>query len=141
MTFSATDHDAVSQFIRECGAGVIATLGDDGRPQAAFVGIAVASDGTIVLDANVSSRKVANVEARPEVAIAITGSDVSVQVEGHARVTRDSERERLGEVYNSQFPGSRALDDGFCVIAVDVNWVRVYDARIQPPHVSEATWR
>ena len=141
MSFSATDHEAVTRFIRHCGAGVIATLGDDGRPQAAFVGLAVAPDGTVVLDAAESSRKVANIMARPEVAIAITGDDVSVQVEGQARVAGGAERERRGEEYAEQFPGSRALESGFSVIAVDVHWVRVYDARTRPPHVSEASWR
>lgn len=141
MSITATDHDAVTRFVRQCEAGVIATLGDDGRPQAAFVGLAMAADGTIVLDAAASSRKVANIEARPEVAIAITGDDVSVQLEGRARVTHGAERDRLGEQYNQQFPGSRALEAGFAVIVVEVHWVRVYDARTRPPQVTEASWR
>jgi hypothetical protein len=55
-------------------------------------------------------------------------------------VTRDEERWRLGEVYSDRFPGSRALDEGFAVLAVDVDWVRVYDAGVHPSHVAETFW-
>jgi PPOX class probable F420-dependent enzyme len=140
MSIAAADRAAVAHFVRTCGDGVVATVGPDGEPQAAFVGLTATDDGVLVFDATSSSRKVANIAQRPRVAVAVTGADVSVQLEGRARVTRDEERWRLGEVYSDRFPGSRALDEGFVVVAVDVEWVRVHDAGVHPPHLAEASW-
>jgi pyridoxine/pyridoxamine 5'-phosphate oxidase len=140
MSIDAADRSAVAHFVRTCGDGVVATVGPDGEPQAAFVGLTATDDGVLVFDATSGSRKVANIGQRPRIAVAVTGADVSVQLEGRARVTRDEERWRLGEVYSDRFPGSRALDEGFAVLAVDVDWVRVYDAGVHPPHVAETFW-
>lgn len=140
MTIDASDRAAVAHFIRVCGSGVVASIGADGTPQAAYVGVTATDDGVLVFDARSDSRKVANIRERPSVALAVTGADTSVQLEGRARVTRDEERWRLGEVYSERFPGSRALDAGFEVVAVEVRWVRVYDAGEHPSRVAEANW-
>lgn len=140
MTIQASDRAAVAHFIRVCGSGVVASIGADGAPQAAYVGLTATDDGVLVFDATSDSRKVGNIRVRPQVALAVTGADTSVQVEGRARIARDEERWRLGEVYSERFPGSRALDVGFEVVVVDVHWVRVYDAGEHPPRVVEATW-
>ncbi|MGQ7313315.1 pyridoxamine 5'-phosphate oxidase family protein [Microbacterium arabinogalactanolyticum] len=140
MTFDAADRSAVTWFVLNCGAGVVASIGRDAGPQAAFVGLTATDDGLLVLDALESSRKVANIAARPEVAVVVTEGDVTVQLEGRARVSVDDERRRLGAAYDERFPGSRALDEGFVVIAVEVRWVRVYDAGTNPPRVTESDW-
>lgn len=140
MSIDAADRSAVAHFVRTCGAGVVATVGADAEPQAAYVGLTATDAGLLVFDATERSRKVANITARPKTAIAVTGGDVTMQFEGRARVTRDEERWRLGEAYSERFPGSRALDEGFVLIAVEVAWVRVYDAETHPPHVSESAW-
>ena len=140
MSIEAGDRSAVAHFIRVCGSGVVATIGADGEPQAAFVGLHAGDDGMIVFDAPAGSRKVGNISRDPRIAIAVTGADMTVQLEGRARATHDEERWRLGEAYSRRFPGSRALDDGFALIAVEVHWVRVYDAAAHPPHLSEADW-
>ncbi|MEJ1086752.1 pyridoxamine 5'-phosphate oxidase family protein [Microbacterium sp. Mu-80] len=139
MSIEAADRAAVAHFIRVCGSGVVATIGAAGEPQAAYVGIHAHDDGVIVFDAQADSRKVSNITRDPRIAIAVTG-DMTVQLEGRARVTHDEERWRLGEAYSQRFPGSRALDEGFVLLAVDVHWARVYDAGAHPPHVSEADW-
>lgn len=140
MSIDAADRAAVAHFIRVCGAGVVATIGPRGEPQAAYVGVTAEDSGVVVFDAMMDSRKVANIMERPAVAIAVTGADITVQLEGLARITRDEERWRLGESYSERFPASRALDIGFALIAVDVEWARVYDAGEHPPHVTEARW-
>lgn len=140
MSIDAADRSAVAHFVRTCGDGVVATVGPDGEPQSAFVGMTATPDGVLIFDAAVGSRKVANIAQRPRVAVAVTGADVTVQLEGRARLTRDDERGRLGKVHTDRFPDSRALDEGFEVLAVDVEWVRVYDANTHPPHVAEASW-
>ncbi|WP_313356069.1 pyridoxamine 5'-phosphate oxidase family protein [Microbacterium sp.] len=141
MTIDASDRAAVAHFVRVCGSGVVASVGRDGAPQAAYVGLTATDEGVLIFDAARDSRKVGNIRERPNVAMAVTGADTSVQLEGRARITHDEERWRLGEVYCERFPDSRALDAGFEIIAVDVHWVRVYDAAEHPPRVVEAAWR
>ncbi|MFD5225874.1 pyridoxamine 5'-phosphate oxidase family protein [Microbacterium sp. NPDC058342] len=140
MSIDAADRAGVAHFVRVCGAGVVATVGADAEPQAAYVGLTATDDGTLVFDAADDSRKVANIAERPRVAVTVTGAETTVQFEGRARIARDEERWRLGETYCERFPGSRALDVGFAVVVVDVAWVRVYDAASRPPHVTESTW-
>jgi hypothetical protein len=65
---------------------------------------------------------------------------VTVQVEGDATIATGASRERHGAAYNEQLPGSRALDQGFCVVVVRPEWVRVYDASARPASVTEARW-
>lgn len=141
MTIRASDRAAVAHFIRVCGSGVVASVGRDGAPQAAYVGLTATDEGVLIFDAAGDSRTVGDIRERPQVAVAVTGADISVQLEGRARITRDEERRRLGEVYSERFPDSRALDDGFEILAVGVNWVRVHDAGEHPPRVDEAAWR
>jgi len=140
MTIDAADRSAVAHFVRVSGAGVVASIGPDAAPQAAYVGLTATDDGVLVFDAASDSRKVGNIRERARVAVAVTGADTTVQLEGEARVTHDEERWRLGEAYSERFPGSRALDAGFEVLAVEVRWVRVYDASAHPPRVVEAHW-
>lgn len=140
MSIEAADRAAVTRFIRMSGAGVVATVGPDGEPQAAYVGLTADADGTLVFDAIAESRKVRNISERPRVAVAVTDADTTVQLEGRARIAHDQERQRLGDVHGERFPTSRALDDGFAVLAVDVGWVRVYDAAAHPQHITEARW-
>ncbi|PYD01827.1 pyridoxamine 5'-phosphate oxidase family protein [Microbacterium esteraromaticum] len=141
MTIQASDRAAVAHFVRVCGSGVVASIGAGGEPQASYVGLTATDDGVLLFDATSDSRKVANIRERPRVALAVTGADTSVQLEGRARIAHDEERWRLGEVYSERFPGSRALDAGFELVVVDVHWVRVHDAAEHPPRVIEATWQ
>lgn len=140
MSFDAADLPAVVHFLRVCGAGVVATVGDDAEPQASYVALAATDEGVLVFDAASKSRKVGNIGARPRIAVAVTGAEISVQLEGTARVTEGAERRELGGFYSEEFPDSRAMDDGFVVIAVDVDWVRVCDAGVRPARTTEATW-
>ena len=140
MSIRPSDRAAVAHFVRVCGAGVVASIGADGTPQAAHVGLTASDDGVLIFDAAADSRKVANIGERAAVAVAVTGADISVQLEGLARIAKDEERWRLGEIYSERFPSSRVLDVGFVLVAVQPNWVRVYDASEHPARVSEAGW-
>lgn len=140
MSIEAGDRAQVAHFIRVCGSGVIATTGDDGAPQAARVTLTATADGVVLFDARTDSRKIANIERRPQVALVVTGGDVSVQLEGMARITWDDERVFLAEQHAQHHPGSRALADGFSLVAVDVRWARVYDSGAHPATTSEAHW-
>lgn len=141
MTFDPSDTAAFAAFVRAQGRAVIATVTPSGAPEAALVGMAALDDGTLIFDASDDSRKVHNLRERGRVAVVVgTEGDVTVQIEGVATVASGASRERHGAAYNAQFPGSRALDQGFAVVVVQPEWVRVYDASVQPAAVTEARW-
>ncbi|MDQ7877062.1 pyridoxamine 5'-phosphate oxidase family protein [Microbacterium sp. QXD-8] len=141
MTFDPSDTAAFAAFVRAQGRAVVATVAPSGAPEAALVGIAALDDGTLIFDASDDSRKVHNLRENGRVAVVIgTEGDMTVQVEGVATITSGASREQHGAAYNEQFPGSRALDQGFAVVVVRPEWVRVYDASAQPAVVTEARW-
>lgn len=142
MTMDLADRAAVVAFIRSEGRGVIATVDALGHPEAALIVIAALDDGTLIFDSPTDSRKVPNLAGNADVAIVIdTTGDISLQLEGSAWTASGAERVTYGEAYNAQFPGSRALQDDFSVVAVDIAWLRLYDASSTPGTVLEARWR
>lgn len=137
----AEDRAAVIAFVERAGRSVLATVAADGAPEASLVGIAAMPDGVLVADAADSARKLVNLRSEARIAIvAGTDGDVTVQIEGVARIAEGAERQELGAHYVRRFPGARALAPGFVVIAIEVRWVRVYDASTSPARVTEAIW-
>lgn len=142
MRFDPSDRSALAAFARHERRGVVATVYVDGLPEAALVGLASLDDGTLIFDSPRASRKIENLRHCSRVAVVIgTAGEISVQVEGDATpAIAGDDRVRLGAAYNAQFPGSRALADGFVVVGIRPTWVRVYDATTEPPTVAEASW-
>jgi general stress protein 26 len=141
VTFDPSDTAAFAAFVRAQGRAVVATVAPSGAPEAALVGMAALDDGTLIFDASDDSRKIHNLRENAHVAVvAGTEGDVTVQVEGVATIASGASRERHGAAYNEQLPGSRALDQGFAVVVVRPEWVRVYDATGRPASVTEARW-
>ncbi|MFE6997475.1 pyridoxamine 5'-phosphate oxidase family protein [Microbacterium sp. NPDC057659] len=132
------DPASIARFVDGIGCGVVATVSPDGAPEAALVGLAALDDGTLIFNTPDAARKVDNLRTTPRVAVVVTREDVSVQFEGSATITAGAERDRLGRAYERRFPGSRAFADGFLLVAVSPDWVRVYDAGVRPAQVAEA---
>lgn len=65
---------------------------------------------------------------------------MSLQVEGRADVLGGTDRIAYGQVFESQFPGSRALEADFALIRVVPDWLRYYDARPDSFRVAEGIW-
>jgi general stress protein 26 len=135
------DPASIARFVDGVGCGVVATVAAGGAPEAALVGLAALDDGTLIFNTPDAARKVDNLRAAPRVAVVVTREDVSVQLEGSATLVEGAELDRYGHAYAHRFPGSRAFADGFLVVAVRPDWVRVYDAGIRPAQVVEAVWR
>ena len=141
MTVDPGNRAAVAEFVRSQGLAVVATSDDRGWPEAALVGVAALEDGLLIFDSLVRSRKVNNLRFNSGVAVVagFTGG-VSLQLEGTATICSGEDRVKYGAEYNSQLPGSRALDEEFAVITIEVSWVRVYDATVKPALVRERAW-
>ena len=96
-------------------------------------GLAVADEGDVLFDSYTATRKVDNLRANPRAALVIGWDDgVSVQVEGSAEILWRIQCDACGKVYLAQFPGSRALADGFSLIRIVPDWLRQYDTRPDP---------
>lgn len=127
------DKRELIDFVRSTGLGVVASTGPDGSPQAALVGIASTDTAEIVFDAQATSRKVANIERDPRVAVVIGGwgDELTVQLEGDAEVVTGQDLERCQTFYLSQYPDGRqrARRPGIVYIRITPRWVRCSDFR------------
>lgn len=120
------------EFVHRRGLAVVATRGPNGAPQAALVGIAATDRGELVFDTARSSRKVANLQAFPRVALVIGWDDeITLQCEGHAEVITGAERERCLRAYLEQYPDGheRAEDPDIVLVRVELDWGRLSDYR------------
>lgn len=113
--------------------GVLSTLGPDGAPQATLVGFAVTTEGHLLLDAPVDSRKVANLGRDSRVAVVLGLGEVTVQGQGTARLPVD-EAEHAAWVaqYQAAFPQARADQPGMTVARVELSWIAGHDATTTP---------
>lgn len=107
--------------------GVLATIGPDGRPQAATMGIAVTPELEIVFDTVRRTRKYANLLRHPECCFVIGCSGAAtVQFEGEARELAGEDLERCRQVYFARHPDGpeRLAWEGIVYFAVRPRWIR-----------------
>lgn len=126
------DRAQLIEFVRRRGLAVIATLGPDGAPQAALVGIAATDRGELVFDTAAASRKCRNLEAFPRVAVVIGWDDeITLQCEGDADVLVGEERDRCLSAYLRQYPDGRerVRDPQIALVRVRPIWGRLSDYR------------
>ena len=126
------DEQGLVAFVRERGLAVVATRGPDGSPQAALVGMAATDRGELIFDTTTSSRKFANIERDPQVAVVIGWDDeVTVQVEGAADVLRGEDRDRGLAAYFQQYPDGRQRAESADIAHLRITpaWLRYSDYR------------
>jgi hypothetical protein len=105
------------------------------------VGIAVVPDLEVIFDALKSSRKSANLKARPACSLVVGGwsGEQTVQCEGEAFEPAGEERTRYLEIYFGVRPGGRERMQwpGITFFVVRPRWVRYSDFDQQPPLTEE----
>jgi uncharacterized pyridoxamine 5'-phosphate oxidase family protein len=120
-------------FVQERGLGVIATLGPQGTPQAAVVAVQATDAGEVLFGTERRSRKFANIQRRPDVALAIGWGDdeVTVQCEGIADEPSGADMDRCLKCYLDRFPREqRLVENGeLGLVRVRMNWIRYDDPR------------
>ena len=120
--------------------GVVSSIGPDGAPQSALVGIAASTDIEIVFDTVTSTRKYANLVARPRCSVVVgwTGEQ-TVQLEGVAEELVGSELERLRAVYFEAWPDgpSRLKWPGITHFVIRPTWIRYSDFAQDPAVIVE----
>ena len=135
------DRAVVLEFLRRNRYAVLSSLSSAGAPQSALVGIAVTPELEIVFDTLKSSRKFANLAARPACSLVIGGwsSEQTTQFEGEAFEPTGEERARHLETYFEVWPGGRERMQwpGITHFVVRPRWVRYSDFDQKPPLIEE----
>jgi uncharacterized pyridoxamine 5'-phosphate oxidase family protein len=119
-------------FLRRNRLCVQATASGSGEPQAAVVGFGVSDDLEVVFDTLDTTRKVANLRERPQVALVVGWDEgQTAQIRGVADEPTGAEFERLKRVYFAAYPdGPERLSwKGITYVRVRPTWVRFSDFR------------
>ena len=135
------DRDALYAFMSRERYGVVSTAADDGTPQSALVGIAVAPDLRVIFDTVTSSRKYANLQARPRCSFVIGwAGEQTLQFEGDASEPDGAELDDCKRVYVSVWPDApaRASWPGLTYFVVRPRWIRYSDFDARPPVIAES---
>ncbi len=141
MTLDPQDRADIAAYVREEGRAIVATVTPDGEPEAALVGITALDDGTLIFNVIPWARKLVNLAAHDRVAVVVgTTAHVSVQFEGLAVVTEGDAAKRYAEEFERIMPGTKSRYEGYEVVVVRPDWLRVYDVSHRPPLVVEARW-
>src|SRR5262249_57276130 len=115
----------VVRFISGQKYGVLGSVGPDGRPQAALVGIAVTPELEIVFDTVRATRKYRNLSANRAASFVIgCTTEVTVQYEGIASELAGAEVARYQKIYFAKFEDgpSRLSWEGICYFVVRPRW-------------------
>jgi pyridoxine/pyridoxamine 5'-phosphate oxidase len=134
------DLAAIRTFLTQHRYGVVSSISDEGRPQSALVGIAITSELEIVFDTLNSSRKYANLTARPTCSFVVGwAGEKTVQLEGTAREPLGRYLEQCLEAYFAAWPEGRSRMHwpGIAYFAVKPTWIRYSDYDRNPPLIQE----
>ena len=98
----------IFDFIQATGYAVVSTVTPEGLPEAALVAIAASPDLELVFDTVDTTRKYANLMAKPSIALVIGfGDEKTVQCEGEAAAPGGADLERYREIYFRRWPDGR----------------------------------
>lgn len=131
--------DELLGFLRAQPWAVEATVDDDGRPQAAAIGVCVTETFELVFDTRSDSRKAANLRANPRIAMVMGWDDgQTAQIEGVADEPLGEALRPLQEACLQRFPDGRerAALGGIAYFRVVPDWIRYSDFRCTPPAVA-----
>ena len=130
------DRRELHRFMVQQKLAVVSSIGADGTPQSALVGIATTPDLDIVFDTVTTSRKYANLVARPRCSLVMGWSgEQTVQFEGVAETPTGVELEWLQRVYFDAWPDgpARLSWPGITYFVVRPRWIRFSDFDKNPP--------
>jgi len=122
--------------------GVVSTVAATGVPQSALVGIATTPDLEIVFDTLRSTRKYANLIARPGCSFVVGWEgEQTVQFDGFAAEPAGSDLQRYQEIYFATWTDgpARMHWPGITWMVARPRWIRYSDYDQRPPMIVEYT--
>lgn len=132
-TEAEMDEARLVGFLRTARMWTVASVGPDGAPQSAVVGVAVGDDLSLVFDTLQDTRKAANLTRDPRISLVMWAGEATAQIEGTATVLGGAEDESAAEaarqIYFETFPDGRerAAWDGIRYVRVRPTWIRISD--------------
>ena len=102
------DRAGIYAFMSQHRYGVVSSIGSNGTPQSALIGIASTSRLEVIFDTVKSSRKYPNLIQRPACSLVIGWSgQQTLQLEGIAEEPHAAALRRVQDVYFAQWPEGR----------------------------------
>ena len=137
------DKQGLLKFLTTNRLGVLSTIGPEGEPQSALVGIAITPEFEIVFDCVARSRKFANLRRDTRAAFVVGWQgEVTVQFEGVAKQISSTELGKYHEIYFQAFADGpeRLKWEGISYFVVAPKWIRYSDFAKSPPEIREFTF-
>lgn len=128
------------KFIKNQKLAVIATVSNAGQPESAVIAFAVTEQLELVFATDPNSRKAANIQANPRVALTIGWDErETIQCEGEAEKLSDDQAEDYKETYFAKNPFARNSDSfiGLQYFVVKPDWARYTDINSHPWRVEQ----
>jgi general stress protein 26 len=119
---------------------VLATVSEDGQPEAALMGFAVTPGLEMIFDTVKSSRKYPNLKKNPRVSWVIgCTTEVTVQYEGVAEELSGAELAECKKTYFAKFPDGPERESwpGITYFVVRPTWVRYCDYNPRTRRIEE----
>ncbi|HEY1907359.1 MAG TPA: pyridoxamine 5'-phosphate oxidase family protein [Myxococcaceae bacterium] len=119
----------VVAFLKRQKFGVISSIGSDGEPHSAVVGVAFTDLGDAIFDTLGSSRKAVDLRRDPRASLVVWEGERTVQMDGGVDEPAGAEREAILKVYLAVFPdGAERLQwDGITHFRFRARWARYSD--------------
>ncbi len=120
--------------------GVLATVGVDGSPEAALMGVVATPELELIFDTVKSSRKYPNLKSNPRVAWVVgRTTEVTVQYEGIAEELEGEALTKYKKIYFAKFTDGSARESwpGIVYFVVRPKWVRFCDYNPENRRIEE----
>jgi general stress protein 26 len=136
--------ELIYQFISQNKLAVVSTIGKDGKPESALVGIAVSTSVEIIFDTVKTSRKYHNILANKHVAVVVGwDNEATLQYEGEADVLgNDNDADNYRLIYYTAWPDGRERAEtwpGLVHVRIKPKWAR-YSNFKEPVVIEEITF-
>ncbi len=132
--------ELIKNFLGKQKLGIIATLHENGAPEAAAIQVTLADDGNIVFDCFPESRKFKNIYTDKRIALVVGWEDnITVQIEGDVvPITDVNEKKKLEGIHVANCPlEAEFLKYGAQLFKIKPRWVRYSDFRNNPSVIFE----
>src|SRR5262249_1950844 len=129
----------VLAFLKRQKFGVISSIGPDGEPHSAVVGVAFTDEGDAIFDTLASSRKAVDLRRDPRASLGVWEGERTVQMDGRVDEPAGAEREAVVKAYLAVFPDGvdRLRWDGITHFRFRARWARYSDFAAQPEQIHE----